>query len=227
MKKRRTSRVVVVEEVTAPADGPQKPVASAKGVVDLWQALGSAVGEAQFATALGDFLHGAASGGVLFQRAGLERRADKWGGVGLFAARSLPNGFELPVPRVFVLDILTAARTRCEPPPRAQNQCALPFSLPLLLDCAGAGDTTCRLQAWVGSVQRKHRPDTGGSAAHCACRRGYAGHCQRTPARSVSALAVCPVGSNATEGKPRPHGMATRGASNVTRDRSRQCAGAG
>ena len=44
-------------------------------------------------------------------RAGLTRAVDSHGGYGLFATRDLPSGFELRVPRRFVLDAYAASRT--------------------------------------------------------------------------------------------------------------------
>ena len=44
-------------------------------------------------------------------RAGLTRAVDSHGGYGLFATRDLPGGFELRVPRRFVLDGCAASRT--------------------------------------------------------------------------------------------------------------------
>ncbi|CAK0805499.1 unnamed protein product, partial [Prorocentrum cordatum] len=48
----------------------------------------------------------------LLSTSGLERRADRYGGEGIFATRDLPLGFELFIPRRYAFDAAVARRTR-------------------------------------------------------------------------------------------------------------------
>ena len=76
----------------------------------LQRRLGNERGEREFGAALASFLEGGEA--RLLADAGLERRADSHGGEGLFATRSLPQGFTLRLPRAFALDAALACRTK-------------------------------------------------------------------------------------------------------------------
>jgi hypothetical protein len=131
-----------------------------------WHQLGNEAGEQAFGEELRQFI---ASGAAL-KAAGVVEKEDEHGGVGLFAARPLPRGFELTIPTKWVLDGASASASVLG---RAVRNSGLSQEETLLVVLADARPSqcghaagisaTCSISPWAayGNILPKVAPDPG------------------------------------------------------------------
>jgi hypothetical protein len=130
-----------------------------------WHQLGNEAGEQAFREELRQFV---ASGAAL-TAAGVVEKADEYGGVGLFAARPLPRGFELTIPTKWVLDGASASASVLGRAVRNSGLSQEETLLVVLADARpsqcghAAGSTTCSISPWAayGNILPKVAPDPG------------------------------------------------------------------
>ena len=114
------------------------------------------VDEAALGAGLQQLLAGAEGPRGVLARSGLRSGSDEHGGTGLYAARDLPSGYELRVPRRFVLDAHAASRTALG---RALQTAGFSSEDRLLavlacarLEASGASGTTGAYSQWAATL---------------------------------------------------------------------------
>ena len=88
----------------------------------------------------------------ILEKAGLRKGADAHGGAGLFAAKHLPEGFTIRVPRRYVLDASAASRTTLGARLTAEGFSAEDVLLAILADARRPGAEGGAYSRWAATL---------------------------------------------------------------------------